>query len=116
MPADGTDTGRSLAISDRVWIRRPQLGNSGWLPSVDSYSGQTLYLKEEWYNPIRWRAGKISPDTELSRSTDRIEAISSAVNAPSSTKTTSKAATVADKAKKGINTIKKGLGGLLKNL
>lgn len=116
MPADGTDTGRSLAISDRVWIRRPQLGNSGWLPSVDSYSGQTLYLKEEWYNPIRWRAGKISPDTELSRSTDRIEAISSAVNAPSSTKTTSKAATVADKAKKGINKIKKGLGGLLKNL
>lgn len=51
-------TPRSFSYSDRVWVTRYQPGIELFLPTVDPYSKQTVYIRADWFRPIRKRAGK----------------------------------------------------------
>ncbi len=54
MPVSGTRTNHFISSGERVWVTGPRLGFSwDFLPITDCYSGQTMYLKAEWFRPVR---------------------------------------------------------------
>ena len=132
-----TNSPSSLACSDRVWITRPELGSTGRLPTVEPYSGQSLFLTERWFNPVRWRGGKVSPRSGSQAAAEDVSSAGASMQKAQKTadkvkegseavkefqKEVQKAADTVDNVKKGgkaiknFQKIKKGLGGLMKIL
>ena len=47
-------TWRIYAPGERVWVTGPRAGGaSKFLPIVESYSGQIMYVDAEWFRPVR---------------------------------------------------------------
>ncbi len=47
-------TPHTIAPGERVWVTGPRLGaDAEYLPITDSYTGQTMYVKAEWFRPVR---------------------------------------------------------------
>lgn len=44
-----------ISPGERIWVVAPRIGEAlwGYLPTRDSYSGQTVYAKSEWFRPVR---------------------------------------------------------------
>ena len=104
LPGDDGITPMSLGLSDRVWVIGRRLGvSAGWMPTVDSYTHQTFYLKAEWFRPVRGKGAKP-------------QAVADAP-APESSKPVPAEQDGKGKAKSAVkDAVKKGLGGLFKNL
>ena len=48
------NTRHTIAPGERIWVTGPRLGEvSGHLPTIDSYTGQPVYVKAEWFRPVR---------------------------------------------------------------
>ena len=53
-PASEISTFRIYAPGERVWVTGPRVGGvSKFLPIVESYSGQIMYVDAEWFRPVR---------------------------------------------------------------
>ncbi len=53
-PLTGGGTRHDIAPGERIWVTGPRLGTtSKCLPTVDSYTGQTVYADAEWFRPVR---------------------------------------------------------------
>ncbi|MDO4213346.1 MAG: hypothetical protein Q4D10_04310 [Bacteroidales bacterium] len=53
-PAEGYSTFQTYAPGERVWVTGPRIGGMWeFLPIVDRYTGKTVYVKAEWYTPVR---------------------------------------------------------------
>lgn len=47
-------SGHTVAPGERVWVTGPRIGlMDEYLPVIDSYSGQTMYVKAERFRPVR---------------------------------------------------------------
>ena len=53
-PSEGYSTFQTYAPGERVWVTGPRIGGMWeFLPIVDRYTGKTVYVKAEWYTPVR---------------------------------------------------------------
>ena len=53
-PDDGYSTFQTYAPGERVWVTGPRIGGMWeFLPIVDRYTGKTVYVKAEWFTPVR---------------------------------------------------------------
>ena len=53
-PDEGYSTFQTYAPGERVWVTGPRIGGMWeFLPIVDRYTGKTVYVKAEWYTPVR---------------------------------------------------------------
>ncbi len=53
-PLTGGGTRHDIAPGERIWVTGPRLGTtSKCLPTIDSYTGQTVYADAEWFRPVR---------------------------------------------------------------
>ena len=54
VPDEALSTWRIFAPGERVWVIGPRAGgDSKFLPIIEPYSGQTMYVDAEWFRPIR---------------------------------------------------------------
>lgn len=54
VPDEALSTWRIFAPGERVWVTGPRAGgNSKFLPIIEPYSGQAMYVDAEWFRPIR---------------------------------------------------------------
>lgn len=54
IPVHGGNINEFISPGERVWVTGPRLGQMwDFLPIVDPYSGQTMYVKAEWFRPVR---------------------------------------------------------------
>lgn len=54
VPESEMSTWRIYAPGERVWVTGPRAGgDSKFLPIVESYSGQIMYVDAEWFRPVR---------------------------------------------------------------
>ena len=59
--------GYSVALSERIWVNRLEIGYNGWLPTIEPYSGGKMFAKERFYHPIRNNAKEAyASDTSVS--------------------------------------------------
>lgn len=53
-PDEGYLSFQTYAPGERVWVTGPRIGGMwGFLPIVDRYTGKTVYVKAEWFTPVR---------------------------------------------------------------
>ena len=53
-PSEAYSTFQTYAPGERVWVTGPRIGGMWeFLPIVDRYTGKTVYVKAEWYTPVR---------------------------------------------------------------
>ncbi len=53
-PKDGMSTFQFISPGERVWVTGPRVGGMwGFLPVVEPYTKQILYVKAEWFRPVR---------------------------------------------------------------
>jgi len=54
VPDGALSTWRIFAPGERVWVTGPRAGgDSKFLPIIEPYSGQTMYVDAEWFRPVR---------------------------------------------------------------
>ena len=54
IPSVSANTSHTFSNGERVWVTGPRIGETyGCLPIVDPYKGETLYVKAEWFRPVR---------------------------------------------------------------
>ena len=64
MPHVGGTTNHTHSPGERVWVTEPRVGLMwDFLPIRESYTGETMYVKAEWFRPVRPRVFKSNGTT-----------------------------------------------------